>query len=119
MGWYVNFSSPVLFAVKNVYYGVSKGIYIKLSLCVYVSICICDVGVEWETKGRGSNDGSLENKVYFTCEQGQGSFVHPKKVKLTSNIVEAITKRYKQDDSKGMSSHISFKLHLSSVHSAP
>jgi dynactin complex subunit len=56
------------------------------------------LGLEWEEQGRGTHDGSLENKVYFSCLPGHGSFVHPKRAKPLSSFLEALTARYQNSN---------------------
>jgi len=58
-------------------------------------------GVEWDDTTRGKHDGSVEKDGvvrYFTCVEGAGSFVKPKKVDRGSSLVDALRKKYVELD---------------------
>jgi tubulin-specific chaperone E len=59
------------------------------------------VGVEWDTAGRGKNDGAFAGKRYFTClfNAGAGSLIKYEKVKPGISLVDAVSQRYTLGDS--------------------
>lgn len=58
-------------------------------------------GVEWDELGRGKHNGTSDGKQYFTCPEGQGSFIHPKRIQLGCTLVEALKAKYAEDNDVG------------------
>jgi len=57
------------------------------------------LGIEFEKKGRGTNDGSVKTKDgevhrYFTCEMEHGAFIRPSKARNNCSMCEVWADRY-------------------------
>lgn len=53
------------------------------------------VGIEWDESGRGKNDGSVKAVRYFQCAPGQGSFIHPARIRVGAvSLTQAIAAKY-------------------------
>jgi hypothetical protein len=59
------------------------------------------VGVEWDLKGRGKNNGSVGSVQLFSCDEGMGSFVHPARLLLGMTFLEAIRHKYVSQPNSG------------------
>ncbi|GBG34224.1 Tubulin-specific chaperone E [Hondaea fermentalgiana] len=61
------------------------------------------IGVEWADAGRGKHDGSVKEKTtgeetrYFSCPQGQGSFVKPQFLRVGVAFEDALMARYEPE----------------------
>jgi tubulin-specific chaperone E len=63
------------------------------------------VGVEWDHRSRGRNDGSVAGRRYFTCfHHPAASFINKDKVRAGIGLHEAVRARYTPEvqDLRGM-----------------
>lgn len=68
-------------------------------------------GVEWDDPSRGKNDGSVDGKRYFQCNDGRGSFIKASNSRIDQFILldEAIQHRYSgADNEQALQETISF-----------